>query len=329
MRTALLLACLFTLPALATEPTPIHPRDTAAWTQQRTALRQQWLQLLGPLPAEKAPLKLEILGTEKLPAFTRQYVRYQIEDGLWTDGYLIIPAALKDNSKTAGVVVFHSTVKQQARLVAGVDESVPDKEQGVQMALRGWVALCPRNFIFDEGADFNGNVAKLKARHPDWTGMLRMLWDGMRAVDALQSLPQVDATRIATIGHSLGAKEALYMAAFDERVKASVSSEGGVGMTMTNWEAPWYLGPQAKAPGFAHDHHELLALTAPRALLILGGNSADTDADLPYLQAAAPVFDLLHAPDRLQFFNHRLGHAYPPVARERAEAFLKRCLEEP
>lgn len=311
----------FALALLAT----IHPENAATWQAQRAELKAAWSKILGPLPTTKAPLKLEVVSEEKLPEFTRQYVRYQIEDGVWTDGYLLIPP-LAAGKKTAGVVVFHSTVKQQARLVAGVDQDVPDKMQGVQMAKLGWVALCPRNYIFDEGADFNGNVAKLKTKHPDWTGMLRMLWDGMRAVDVLQSLPQVDGSRIGTIGHSLGAKEALYMAAFDERVKASVSSEGGVGMSMTNWDASWYLGPQAKAPGFDHDHHELLALAAPRAILLLGGNSADTDADLGYINAAMPVFKLTGSKDALQFFNHRQGHAYPPVAREKAEAFLKQWL---
>lgn len=322
------LFCLLLITGLhAAEPATIAPSDKTAWTQQRAELNAAWLKLLGPLPQTKAPLKLEVLSEEKLPEFTRQYVRYQVEEGVWTDGYLLIPP-LAAGARTAGVVVFHSTVKQQARLVAGVDQDVPDKMQGVHMAKLGFVALCPRNYIFNEGADFNGNVAKLKALHPDWTGMLRMLWDGIRAVDVLQSLPQVDATRIGTIGHSLGAKEALYMSAFDERVTASVSSEGGVGMSMTNWEAPWYYGPQVKAPGFAHDHHELLALIAPRALLLIGGNSADTDADQAYVNAALPVFDLYGAKDHLAFFNHHLGHAYPPVAREKAEAFLLRFLQK-
>ena len=158
MRFACLLPVFASL-ALAAEPPLIQPGESiAAWAQKRAELRGEWLKILGPLPDHKAPLKLEVISEEKLPEFTRQYVRYQIEEGVWTDGYLLIPP-LAQGAKTAGVVVFHSTVKQQARLVAGVDQEVPDKEQGVQMALRGWVALCPRNYIFNEGADFNGNVA--------------------------------------------------------------------------------------------------------------------------------------------------------------------------
>lgn len=289
----------------------------------RAEILADWGKILGQMPAEKAPLKLEVVSEEKLPEFTRQYVRYQVEDGVWTDGYLLIPP-LAVGQKTAGVVVFHSTVKVQAKLVAGVDQSVPDKMQGVQMAKLGYVALCPRNFLFNEGADLKGNTEQVLKRHA--TGMVQMLWDGIRALDVLASLPQVDSGRLGALGHSLGAKEALYLAAFDDRVKVAVSSEGGIGMGMTNWEAAWYLGSQVRAPGFKHDHHELLALIAPRAYLWIGGDSADTDAGLDYLNAAKPIFAAQGVPDNVQFFNHRQGHAYPPVARERAEVFLRQYL---
>jgi len=114
-----------------------------------------------------------------------------------------------------------------------------------------------------------------------------------------------------------------YLAAFDERVKATVFSEGGIGLPMSNWEAPWYLGPQVKEPGFGHDHEELIALIAPRAFLLIGGDSADTDDGLDYVRAAQPVFDLAGAGNHLRFFNHRQGHRYPPEARQEAEAFFK------
>jgi cephalosporin-C deacetylase-like acetyl esterase len=56
-----------------------------------------------------------------------------------------------------------------------------------------------------------------------------MLFDAVRAADVLESLPGVDAKRLACIGHSLGAKEALYAGAFDDRFRAAVFSEGGIG----------------------------------------------------------------------------------------------------
>ena len=53
-----------------------------------------------------------------------------------------------------------------------------------------------------------------------------------------------------------------HAAAFDERFKVAVFSEGGIGLTFSNWDAPWYLGPRIRQPGFAREHHELLALIA-------------------------------------------------------------------
>ena len=78
-----------------------------------------------------------------------------------------------------------------------------------------------------------------------------MLYDASRAVDLLVAIEDVDPHRIGAIGHSLGAKEVLYLAAFDERVRAVVSSEGGIGLSYSNWDAPWYLGEAIQRPGSA------------------------------------------------------------------------------
>jgi dienelactone hydrolase len=47
------------------------------------------------------------------------------------------------------------------------------------------------------------------------------LWDGMRAIDYLQSRPEVDADRIGCIGLSFGGTMTAYLAALDERIKAA------------------------------------------------------------------------------------------------------------
>ena len=116
--------------------------------------------------------------------------------------------------------------------------------------------------------------------------MAKMLYDAVVAVDILCSLPEVDSQRLAAVGHSLGAKEVLYLAAFDERIGATVSSEGGIGTRFSNWEAPWYLGDEIRRESFTREHHELLSLVAPRAFLLLGGNSADGDRSWPFISAA-------------------------------------------
>lgn len=302
---------------MAADPQPIDPSD---WSAKRAALRVEWEKVLGKFPAEKAPLEVKLEPAEDFPTYTRQKVSYAIEPGVREDAVLFIPKPAP--AKAPAIVVFHPTLKAHYAQVAGYDTSNPDKMMGPHLAERGYIVVCPRCFIFDDGADYKGNVAKMQAQHPDWLGMTRMTWDGIRAVDFLESLPNVDRTRIGAIGHSLGAKEALYAAAFDERVKASVSCEGGVGIPQSNWHDVWYLGAKVKEPGFARDHHELLALAAPRAFLLIGGGASDGDASVLFVEAARPVFKSFGVEKNLRFFNHGEGHKYPPAARKVAEEFL-------
>ena len=152
--------------------------------------------------------------------------------------------------------------------------------------------------------------------------MAKMLYDSLVAVDILAKLPGVDPARLGAVGHSLGAKEVLYLAALDERIKCTVSSEGGIGIKFSNWNAPWYLGPAVDEPGFAHDHHELLALCAPRPFLLIGGESADGDKGWPYIEAALPVYKLYDDKPIVGQFNHRLGHAVPPISEQRIEEWF-------
>jgi cephalosporin-C deacetylase-like acetyl esterase len=98
--------------------------------------------------------------------------------------------------------------------------------------------FCPRCFLWQDAATLPIAVENFKKRHPDTLGMHKMLWDAMRGVDVLASLSDaVDPNRIGAFGHSLGSKETFYLAAFDDRVKTGVASEGGIGLTFTNWDA--------------------------------------------------------------------------------------------
>ena len=297
------------------------------WRRRREAISKAWRTYLGEIPRERGPVNLEVLRTEELEHVTRSRVRYRIEDGITAEAYLLRPRGqpAAGARPARGAVVFHSTVASEAGEAAGVDATRADLHIGLQLAQRGWVALCPRCFIFD-GAGYAGEVEKALRAHEGWKGMTRMLFDAVRAADVLESLPGVDAKRLACIGHSLGAKEALYAAAFDDRFRAAVFSEGGIGIRMSNWDAVWYLGPRAHEPGFARDHHELLALIAPRSFLLLAGGSADGPESGAYIAAAQPVWRLLGAPEKLVGLLHGNGHAYPPNARAAAEAFLESAL---
>jgi dienelactone hydrolase len=297
-----------------------------SWRQQRARLKERWESFLGEFPKTKAPLKTEVLATADLGEFTRQFVRYQVEEGLFIDGYLLVPKPAK--GKFPAVVVFHPTTPLQAKGVAGLAPEYPEEKwQGVQLVRRGYVVWCPRNYIETAGADWTGNAACVVARHPNWTGMTRMVWDAVRAVDFVESLPNVDRRRIGCLGHSLGGKEVLYAMAFDERYRAGVSSEGGIGLKFSNWAAPWYFGAKISQAGCDLENHEVLALVAPRAFLLLAGDSADDDRSWAFIQAVRPIYELLGVPGNIGWLDHHLGHRYPPEARVVAEEFLDQHLK--
>lgn len=294
----------------------------AGWEARRKEVDAQWREFLGPPPAErKSAPKLTVLYGDSRDGVIRQRVQYDIEPGITTEAYLLKP--LKISDKAPGVVVLHSTVDHSILQPAGLGKDA-EKAFGLKLAKKGMVAFCPRNFLWprNHGLAAKDEAAKFLARRPRSLGMAKMLYDSQVATDILASLPEVDADRLGCVGHSLGAKEVLYLMAFDERVKAGIFSEGGVGFPHTNWQDAWYLGPKIKEPGFPREHHELLALAAPRPLLVIGGDSADGEQTWPWITAARPVYELLGHPRQLAFYNHKKGHAVPPEAEEKIDSWL-------
>ena len=223
-------------------------------------------------------------------------------------------------------MALHQTTTATIDEVAGV--SGPDSMRvGLRLANRGFVVFCPRCFLWQDVTSLEQAVDRHRERHPQSRGMAKMLYDAMRAVDILESVPNVDKQRIGAVGHSLGAKETLYLAAFDERVKAAVASEGGLTFPSTNWDAPWYLGEAIRDERFPLNHHQLLGLIAPRPFLILGGESgpgaADGDRSWPLIAAALPAWQLYGKPTRLGLYNHRQGHSLSPEAFDRLAEWLE------
>jgi hypothetical protein len=187
----------------------------------------------------------------------------------------------------------------------------------LQLVRRGYVCIAPRNFLW-EGEGQTWQQAADRVIASGWkTGMGRMLFDAIRATDVLLEQREVDGKRIGTIGHSLGGKEALYHAAFDDRILAAISCEGGVGLKFSNWEADWYLGKQIQSPAFTHDNHEVMSLIAPRAILIIGGESADGAKSWPYVEACLPVWRLCGAEERVGLLRHEEKHNFPSPGAKR------------
>ena len=115
-------------------------------------------------------------------------------------------------------------------------------------------------------------AAVLKARHPHWTGVGKLVSDTRRMLDALAADPRVDGARMGIAGFSLGGKMAFYTGCLDERIRAVLAVDFGLLWHQTNWSDTWYWGKQTEelqAKGM--DHVQLLRAFGAKPLCILGG----------------------------------------------------------
>jgi pimeloyl-ACP methyl ester carboxylesterase len=167
--------------------------------------------------------------------------------------------------------------------------------------------------------------------------------DALAGVEYLKTRPEVDAKRLGFIGFSLSAKAALYVAAFAPEIKATVAIDPHLAMHGdSNYHDPWYLDwrhrfdtiqtedyPIAELrgtiwslldadparPGFERNHHELIALCAPRAFLLIGCSMdkmqsphSDNLQSWGYFNRAKEVYDLLGISERLKFKTTNDAH---------------------
>ena len=146
--------------------------------------------------------------------------------------------------------------------------------------------------------------------------------------------------RIGVIGHSLGGHNSLFVAVFEPRIKAVVTSCGFnafpkyFGGNLTGWSHAGYMPRIASAYGkdpkrMPFDFTEILGAIAPRPLFInapLKDANFDVSGVRDCVAAAAPVYSLLGAPDALRPAYPDAAHDFPPDVRTQAYEFLEQAL---
>jgi dienelactone hydrolase len=310
-----------------------HPIEKASdWPKRRAHILAGMEQVMGPRPAEgnRTPPDLRILEEVRLPAYTRQKITFGAEAGDRVPAYLLIPHDLK--GPAPAMLCLHQTTPLGKGEPAGLGGKT-NLHYAHELAGRGYVTLAPDYPTFgDYAIDVYGRGYA--------SATMKGIRNHLRAVDLLSSLPQVDRQRLGVIGHSLGGHNALFVAAFDPRLKAVVTSCGFnsffkyQGGDLTGWSHAGYMPRIASIYSrdpklMPFDFTEVLAALAPRAVFVnapMGDTNFEVSGVKDCVLAASPVYALLGAGDRLTVRHPDCGHDFPPEVRSEAYAWLERWL---
>lgn len=177
-------------------------------------------------------------------------------------------------------------------------------------------------------------------------------WGISRIIDGLELVSEdlnIDLKHLGVTGCSFAGKMALFAGALDERIALTVAQESGGGgaaawrvsetlgnvETLGNTSSAWFLEDMFQFSNAVHklpyDHHELMAMVAPRALLVLGNPDYDWLADesgYVSCRAAHEVWKSFGISDRFGF-SIVGGHGHcrlPDSQRPEVEAFVDKFL---
>lgn len=178
-------------------------------------------------------------------------------------------------------------------------------------------------------------------------------WGISRLIDGLEKVEKksrIDLSHLAISGCSFAGKMALFAGVFDERIALTIAQEPGgggvnawrVSETLENVETlgrtnyAWFLESMRQFAGknvnrLPIDHHELAALIAPRALLVLGNTDYEwlaEESNYVSCQAARMVWKAFGIEDRMGF-SIQGGHMHcmlPKSQYPEVEAFIDKFL---
>src|SRR5580700_2085461 len=299
----------FTMPKYAT---------LEEWEARKAHLKRQILIAAGLFPiADRAPVHAELSGRVARAAYTIEKVALETMPGYYLGGNLYRP--LHPKGKVPAVLTPHGHWTY-GRLENSAGYSGP--ALGISLALQGYVAfaydMVGYNDTFQTVHRFSSPVYQLWS----FTPLGLQLWNSMRALDFVESLPEVDRGRIAVTGASGGATQAFLLAAVDERVRAAAP----VNMVSFIMQGGCVC---ENAPGLriGTSNVEIAAMMAPRPMLLVSA-TGDWTRNVPQEEypAIRSIYELYQQPGNVEVVQFQAEHNFNRRSREAVYGFLAKRL---
>jgi dienelactone hydrolase len=251
------------------------------WNAKKGEYRRQLLEMLGldPLP-ERTDLKAGVTGRVEAEDFVVEKVHYQSRPGLYVTGNLYLPKKVEKALPAILYVCGHGQVKKDG---ISYGNKVAYQHHGAWFARNGYVCLTIDSLQLGEIEGIHHGTH----RYGMWWWLNRgytpagvEAWNCVRALDYLETRPEVDKTRFGVTGRSGGGAYSWWIAAIDERIKAAVPVAGITDMHnhVVDGCVEGHCDCMFMVNTYRWDYPQVAALVAPRPLLI---SNTDTDGIFP------------------------------------------------
>lgn len=283
-----------------------------AWLARAAELRKQILVSAGlwPMP-DKLPIKATIFGKLDRGDHTVEKVYFESYPGFYVTGNLYRPKNV--SGKLPAVLCPHGHWSY-GRLENQPLHSGPAR--AISFARQGYVAFSYDMVGYNDSAAISHQFANHNSTGVEalWgVNLLGLqLWNSIRVVDFLLSLPEVDAERIACTGESGGGTQTFLLMAVDERIKLAAP----VNMVSFIMQGGSLC---ENAPNLRVDTNnvELAALMAPRPMMMVSATGDWTKNTMTSeYPAVKSIYRLFGAEDKLTAIQIDAAHNYNQASRE-------------
>jgi len=293
------------------------------------ANRRRFLELIGGLPAERSPLHARVTGEIPRPGYLIRKVIFESLPEYYVTANLYVP--------TLGRGPFPAVLAPCGHSANGKAYDVY-QHLFIGLVKRGYVVLSydPMgqgeryqywDFLHHEtllkGTDNQHAMAGLEETLLGQNLARYFIWDGIRGLDYLTSLPEVDASRLGVTGSSGGGTLTTYITMLDPRVKVAsiVTFITSLPKKIEARSLDVEADPEQDVPGLVAaglDHTEFLGMIAPRPVLI-GAAVRDffpIEGTRRTFAEVQSLYQKLSVPERIKMveFDHR--HMYSQPLRE-------------